>query len=169
MFLFFALPDFFPERFPRVLNLGNHMGNPNQVIVIFHRLIIPAEQMLQRKAVIFLGVKALIFNLPASASEKGRFRRVSMAQGLIRQKHKRIWLAVLRVFQTAELMTLIVDSVDEIISIGYLPVFSLSGMAFQFAQGFIFLKNAGNTAFLITDNIRPMILLTSLKEGFTGI
>ena len=122
MFLFFALPDSCPKRFPRVHDLSNHVTDLNQVIVILHGLIIPAEQMAQRKAVILLSVKALIFNLPASASEKGRFRRVFMAQRQIRQKHKRIWFAVLRVFQTVELMAFIVDSVDEIISIGYLPV-----------------------------------------------
>ena len=97
MLLFLTLPDSFPERFPRVHDLGNHMANLNQVIVIFHGLIISAEQMAQKEAVIFLGVKALVFNLPAAASEKGRFAGVSVAQRQIRQEHKRVWLAVLRV------------------------------------------------------------------------
>ncbi len=133
MFLFFALPDSFPERFPRVHDLGNHVANLNQIIVILHGLIISAEQMTQRKAVIFLSVKALVFNLPATASEKGRFAGVSAAQRQIRQEHKRVWLAVLRVFQTVELMAFIVDTADEIIAIGYCPVFSLAGMSVQFA------------------------------------
>ena len=83
---------------------------------------------------IFPGVKALILNFPAPASEKSRFRRVSTAQRQIRQEQKRMRLAVLRVFQTVELMAFIVDSVDEIIPVRYFSVFSLSGMPFQFSQ-----------------------------------
>ena len=109
------------------------MANLNQVVVIFHSLIIPAEQMAQRKAVILLSIESLIFNFPASATVKGRFLRVSAAQRQIRQENKRVGLAVFGVFQTVELMAFIVNAADEIIAVRYFSVSPFSPVYAQFA------------------------------------
>ena len=109
------------------------MANLNQVIVIFHRLIVPAEKMAQKEAMIFLSVKALVFNLPAAASEKDCFPCVSVAQRQVRQENKRIRLAVLRVFQTVELMAFIINVADEIIPVRYVSVRSFFPVSAQFA------------------------------------
>ena len=54
VFLFLALANIFPKCFPCVHDLCYHMTNLNEVIVIFYRLIIPAEKMTQKEAMIFI-------------------------------------------------------------------------------------------------------------------
>ena len=44
------------------------MGNLNEEIMVLHRLSISAEKMFQEKAVILLGVKAVILNGPSSSA-----------------------------------------------------------------------------------------------------
>ena len=161
MLLFLTLPDVFPKRCPSVHDLGNRMTNPNQLIVIFHRLIIPAEKIAQKEAVLkpsfsiwwchgvvddspqTLAAQGAWKRLPhfsdttfqssSAASEQGRFPRVSVAQRQIRQENKRIRLAVLRVFQTVELMAFIINVADEIIPVRYVSVRSFSPVSAQFA------------------------------------
>ena len=57
-----------PKLFPGIKKLGNHMGNLNEQIMVLQRLPIPAEKMFKEKAVILLGIKAIILNGPSSSA-----------------------------------------------------------------------------------------------------
>ena len=57
-----------PKLFPGVEELRNHMGDLNEQIMIFHSLTVMAKKMFQEKAVILLGVKAVILNGPSSSA-----------------------------------------------------------------------------------------------------
>ena len=68
MFLLTADRKLFPKLFSSIQELGNHMGNLNEQIMVLHRLPIPAEKMFEEKAVILLGIKAIILNGPSSSA-----------------------------------------------------------------------------------------------------
>ena len=57
-----------PKLIPGIQELGNHMGNLNEEIMVFHCLPIPAEKMFEEKAVIVLGIKTVILNGPSSSA-----------------------------------------------------------------------------------------------------
>ena len=67
MFLLPADGELFPKLFPGIQELGNHMSHLNEQIVVFHSLPITAEEMLQEKAVILLGIKSVVLNGPSSS------------------------------------------------------------------------------------------------------
>ena len=68
MFLLPADGKLFPKLFPSIEELGNHMGNLNEQIMVLHGLPIPAEKMLEEKAMILLGIEAIILNSPSSSA-----------------------------------------------------------------------------------------------------
>ena len=68
MFLLTADRKIDPKIFPGIVELRNHMSNLNEQIMIFHSLTIPAEKMFEKKAVILLGINAIILNGPSSSA-----------------------------------------------------------------------------------------------------
>lgn len=57
-----------PKHFPGIQELRDHMSDLNEQIVIFHGLTIVAEKMFEKKAMILLGIKAVILNGPSSSA-----------------------------------------------------------------------------------------------------
>ena len=68
MFLLLTDGKILPKLFPGIQELGNHMSHLNEQIVVLHGLSIPAEKMFEEKAVILLGIKAIILNGPSSSA-----------------------------------------------------------------------------------------------------
>ena len=62
------------------------MGNLNQIIMILHRLTVLAEQMLNGKTVVFLGVEAVVFNGPSAPSIKNARQSIFMRNRQIGQE-----------------------------------------------------------------------------------